>query len=127
MLLWFQLNPSVSSFQRRFVSEIKRCEEMERILGKRAEHLGWFMWTEPKHAPTQLIISVARNSRLIVICKQVPQRFSVPTMKQTLSILLLTGYLLREIQKANIAIPEEDESPLAPPPRQVLEIMASVS
>uniref|UniRef100_A0A7N6BB82 V-type proton ATPase subunit a n=1 Tax=Anabas testudineus TaxID=64144 RepID=A0A7N6BB82_ANATE len=59
------LNPSVSSFQRRFVSEIKRCEEMERIL----------------------------------------------------------GYLLREIQKANIAIPEEDESPLAPPPRQVLEIM----
>uniref|UniRef100_A0A7N6BIG0 V-type proton ATPase subunit a n=1 Tax=Anabas testudineus TaxID=64144 RepID=A0A7N6BIG0_ANATE len=50
------LNPSVSSFQRRFVSEIKRCEEMERILGKRAEHLGWFMWTEPEHAPTQLII-----------------------------------------------------------------------
>uniref|UniRef100_A0A8C4FBL9 V-type proton ATPase subunit a n=1 Tax=Dicentrarchus labrax TaxID=13489 RepID=A0A8C4FBL9_DICLA len=47
------LNPSVSSFQRRFVSEIKRCEEMERIL----------------------------------------------------------------------AVPEEDESPLAPPPRQVLEIM----
>uniref|UniRef100_A0A672QNR9 V-type proton ATPase subunit a n=1 Tax=Sinocyclocheilus grahami TaxID=75366 RepID=A0A672QNR9_SINGR len=30
------LNPSVSSFQRRFVSEIKRCEEMERILGKRS-------------------------------------------------------------------------------------------
>uniref|UniRef100_A0A672ZBH4 V-type proton ATPase subunit a n=1 Tax=Sphaeramia orbicularis TaxID=375764 RepID=A0A672ZBH4_9TELE len=30
------LNPSVSSFQRRFVSEIKRCEEMERILGKAA-------------------------------------------------------------------------------------------
>lgn len=59
------LNPSVSSFQRRFVSEIKRCEEMERIL----------------------------------------------------------GYLLREIQKARIAVPEEDESPLAPPPRQVLEIM----
>uniref|UniRef100_A0AAY4A832 V-type proton ATPase subunit a n=1 Tax=Denticeps clupeoides TaxID=299321 RepID=A0AAY4A832_9TELE len=28
------LNPSVSSFQRRFVNEIKRCEEMERILGK---------------------------------------------------------------------------------------------
>uniref|UniRef100_A0A8C8DSZ1 V-type proton ATPase subunit a n=1 Tax=Oryzias sinensis TaxID=183150 RepID=A0A8C8DSZ1_9TELE len=59
------LNPSVSSFQRRFVSEIKRCEEMERIL----------------------------------------------------------GYLLREIQKARLAVPEEDESPLAPPPRQVLEIM----
>lgn len=38
----------------------------------------------------------------------------------------MTGYLLREIQKANIAIPEEDESPLAPPPRQVLEIMASI-
>lgn len=39
---------------------------------------------------------------------------------------MLTGYLLREIQKANIAVPEEDESPLAPPPRQVLEIMVRV-
>lgn len=39
---------------------------------------------------------------------------------------LLAGYLLREIQKANIAVPEEDESPLAPPPRQVLEIMVRV-
>ncbi|XP_033832015.1 V-type proton ATPase 116 kDa subunit a 2 isoform X2 [Periophthalmus magnuspinnatus] len=59
------LNPSVSSFQRRFVSEIKRCEEMERIL----------------------------------------------------------GFLLREIQKANIAVPREDDCLIAPPPRQVLEIM----
>uniref|UniRef100_A0A8C4FCI6 V-type proton ATPase subunit a n=1 Tax=Dicentrarchus labrax TaxID=13489 RepID=A0A8C4FCI6_DICLA len=46
------LNPSVSSFQRRFVSEIKRCEEMERILGKRApgvvHHVGVaraYTWT----------------------------------------------------------------------------------
>uniref|UniRef100_A0A673XEX0 V-type proton ATPase subunit a n=1 Tax=Salmo trutta TaxID=8032 RepID=A0A673XEX0_SALTR len=31
------LNPSVNSFQRRFVSEIKRCEEMERILGEVTE------------------------------------------------------------------------------------------
>uniref|UniRef100_A0A673X405 V-type proton ATPase subunit a n=1 Tax=Salmo trutta TaxID=8032 RepID=A0A673X405_SALTR len=60
------LNPSVNSFQRRFVSEIKRCEEMERIL----------------------------------------------------------GYLLREIRKSNIAVPEDDEiCPVAPPPKHVLEIM----
>ncbi|CAB1332838.1 unnamed protein product [Coregonus sp. 'balchen'] len=60
------LNPSVNSFQRRFVSEIKRCEEMERI----------------------------------------------------------QGYLLREIRKANIAVPEDDEiCPVAPPPKHVLEIM----
>uniref|UniRef100_A0A8C7V740 V-type proton ATPase subunit a n=1 Tax=Oncorhynchus mykiss TaxID=8022 RepID=A0A8C7V740_ONCMY len=60
------LNPSVNSFQRRFVSEIKRCEEMERIL----------------------------------------------------------GYLLREIRKANIAVPEDDKiCPVAPPPKHVLEIM----
>jgi len=38
---------------------------------------------------------------------------------------LWIGYLLREIQKINISVPEEDESPLAPPPRQVLEIMVS--
>ncbi|XP_041926202.1 V-type proton ATPase 116 kDa subunit a2 [Alosa sapidissima] len=59
------LNPSVSSFQRRFVSEIKRCEEMERIL----------------------------------------------------------GYVLREIRKANIPVPECDDSPVAPAPKHVLEIM----
>ncbi|XP_051540086.1 V-type proton ATPase 116 kDa subunit a 2-like isoform X1 [Myxocyprinus asiaticus] len=59
------LNPSVSSFQRRFVSEIKRCEEMERIL----------------------------------------------------------GYLLREIKKANIAVPEPEILPVAPAPKNVLEIM----
>ena len=34
-----------------------------------------------------------------------------------------TGYLLREIRKANIAVPEEEASPAAPPPKQVLEIM----
>uniref|UniRef100_A0A8C8H328 V-type proton ATPase subunit a n=1 Tax=Oncorhynchus tshawytscha TaxID=74940 RepID=A0A8C8H328_ONCTS len=63
------LNPSVNSFQRRFVSEIKRCEEMERIL----------------------------------------------------------GYLLREIRKANIAVPEDDEiCPVAPPPKHVLEIMVGL-
>uniref|UniRef100_A0A8C1Q3G8 V-type proton ATPase subunit a n=1 Tax=Cyprinus carpio TaxID=7962 RepID=A0A8C1Q3G8_CYPCA len=59
------LNPSVSSFQRRFVSEIKRCEEMERIL----------------------------------------------------------GYLLREIRKANLAVPEAEIPPAAPAPKNVLEIM----
>uniref|UniRef100_A0A673N8J6 V-type proton ATPase subunit a n=1 Tax=Sinocyclocheilus rhinocerous TaxID=307959 RepID=A0A673N8J6_9TELE len=55
----------VSSFQRRFVSEIKRCEEMERIL----------------------------------------------------------GYLLREIRKANLAVPEAEIPPVAPAPKNVLEIM----
>ncbi|XP_018600688.1 V-type proton ATPase 116 kDa subunit a-like isoform X1 [Scleropages formosus] len=59
------LNPNVSSFQRKFVGEIKRCEEMERIL----------------------------------------------------------GYLLREIRKASIALPEAEVSPAAPQPRNVLEIM----
>ncbi|TRY65291.1 hypothetical protein DNTS_015443 [Danionella cerebrum] len=59
------LNPSVSSFQRRFVSEIKRCEEMERIL----------------------------------------------------------VYLLREIKKTNIVVPEAEVTPVAPAPKNVLEIM----
>ncbi|XP_042588242.1 V-type proton ATPase 116 kDa subunit a2-like [Cyprinus carpio] len=58
------LNPSVSSLNR-FVSEIKRCEEMERIL----------------------------------------------------------GYLLREIRKANLAVPEAELPPVAPAPKNVLEIM----
>uniref|UniRef100_A0A673N8W2 V-type proton ATPase subunit a n=1 Tax=Sinocyclocheilus rhinocerous TaxID=307959 RepID=A0A673N8W2_9TELE len=58
------LNPSVSSFQRRFVSEIKRCEEMERILGKRSL-----------------------------------------------------------LNSANLAVPEAEIPPVAPAPKNVLEIM----
>ncbi|XP_060763517.1 V-type proton ATPase 116 kDa subunit a [Neoarius graeffei] len=59
------LNPSVNSFQRKFVNEIKRSEEMERIL----------------------------------------------------------GYLLREIKKADIALPEEEVNPVAPLPKHVMGIM----
>lgn len=34
LLHLFQLNPTVNAFQRKYVNEIKKCEEMERILGK---------------------------------------------------------------------------------------------
>lgn len=36
MCVWssLQLNPTVNTFQRKYVGEIKKCEEMERILGK---------------------------------------------------------------------------------------------
>ncbi|XP_077601367.1 V-type proton ATPase 116 kDa subunit a 2-like [Stigmatopora nigra] len=59
------LNPSVNAFQRKYVNEIKRCEEMERIL----------------------------------------------------------GYLLREIKKADISLPEVDVNPLVPLPKHVMAIM----
>uniref|UniRef100_A0A8C1ARM5 V-type proton ATPase subunit a n=1 Tax=Cyprinus carpio carpio TaxID=630221 RepID=A0A8C1ARM5_CYPCA len=59
------LNPSVNSFQRKFVNEIKRCEEMERIL----------------------------------------------------------GYLLREIKKEDIPLPEGEVNPAAPLPKHVMVIM----
>ncbi|KAM6930989.1 V-type proton ATPase 116 kDa subunit a [Xenentodon cancila] len=59
------LNPSVNAFQRKHVNEIKKCEEMERIL----------------------------------------------------------GYLLREIKKADISLPERDVNPVAPSPKHVMAIM----
>ncbi|XP_067295154.1 V-type proton ATPase 116 kDa subunit a [Pseudorasbora parva] len=59
------LNPSVNSFQRKFVNEIKKCEEMERIL----------------------------------------------------------GYLLREIKKEDIPLPEGEVNPAAPLPKHVMVIM----
>ncbi|XP_068594441.1 V-type proton ATPase 116 kDa subunit a [Brachionichthys hirsutus] len=59
------LNPSVNAFQRKYVNEIKKCEEMERIL----------------------------------------------------------GYLLREIKKADISLPEADVNPVAPLPKHVISIM----
>ncbi|KAF4074169.1 hypothetical protein AMELA_G00236380 [Ameiurus melas] len=59
------LNPSVNVFQRKFVNETKRSEEMERIL----------------------------------------------------------GYLLREIKRADIALPEDEVNPMAPLPKHVMGIM----
>ena len=32
LVQFVDLNPEISAFQRRFVSEVKRCEEMERVL-----------------------------------------------------------------------------------------------
>ncbi|KAL3975822.1 cytochrome b5 [Sarotherodon galilaeus] len=61
------LNPTVNTFQRKYVNEIKKCEEMERIL----------------------------------------------------------GYLLREIKKADISLPETDVNPAAPLPKHVMTIMVS--
>lgn len=58
------LNPHVSAFQKRFVGEVKKCEELERIL----------------------------------------------------------GYLVLEIKKANIPVPEGNMLPAAPLPKHVLEI-----
>ncbi|XP_032434861.1 V-type proton ATPase 116 kDa subunit a [Xiphophorus hellerii] len=59
------LNPNVNSFQRKHVNEIKKCEEMERIL----------------------------------------------------------GYLLREIKKADISLPESDMNPVSPSPKHIMTIM----
>uniref|UniRef100_A0A8C5EQE0 V-type proton ATPase subunit a n=1 Tax=Gouania willdenowi TaxID=441366 RepID=A0A8C5EQE0_GOUWI len=59
------LNPTVNAFQRKHVNEIKKCEEMERIL----------------------------------------------------------GYLLREIKKADISLPEGDVNPVAPLPKHIITIM----
>lgn len=59
------LNPNVNAFQRKHVNEIKKCEEMERIL----------------------------------------------------------GYLLREIKKADISLPERDMNPVAPSPKHMMTIM----
>lgn len=33
-LFVFQLNPDVNAFQRKFVNEVRRCEEMDRKLSK---------------------------------------------------------------------------------------------
>uniref|UniRef100_A0AAY4AA88 V-type proton ATPase subunit a n=1 Tax=Denticeps clupeoides TaxID=299321 RepID=A0AAY4AA88_9TELE len=56
------LNPSVSSFQRRFVNEIKRCEEMERILGKGIHgHSVLFILQEQLQRLEVELSEVARN------------------------------------------------------------------
>lgn len=64
MIASFQLNPSVNAFQRKFVNEVRRCDEMERKL----------------------------------------------------------RYLRREIEKEQVPILETDESPDAPPPREIIDL-----
>ena len=34
IVVLFQLNPDVNAFQRKFVNEVRRCDEMERKLRK---------------------------------------------------------------------------------------------
>lgn len=41
-VLLLQLNPNVSVFQRKYVNEVKKCEEMERILGELYFHVCCF-------------------------------------------------------------------------------------
>lgn len=91
--LWFQLNPSVSSFQRRFVSEIKRCEEMERILGKREREsrapAGVVSWayTCMIYHQGQLSSSGPSESWIQTACSDTPPVIIIIiTMKQTVSI-----------------------------------------
>lgn len=38
-----QLNPKVSPFQRRFVGEVRRCEEMEKTFSECRRAAGW-LW-----------------------------------------------------------------------------------
>uniref|UniRef100_A0A4W5JDV9 V-type proton ATPase subunit a n=1 Tax=Hucho hucho TaxID=62062 RepID=A0A4W5JDV9_9TELE len=54
------INPSVNSFQRRFVSEIKRCEEMERILGEVTE-----MDTRPRLLPYRWVLTMCGLSAVV--------------------------------------------------------------
>ena len=39
-ILYFQLNPHVSAFQRRFVGEVRRCEDMEKTFSEWHTYVG---------------------------------------------------------------------------------------
>jgi hypothetical protein len=39
LLLFFKLNPTVNAFQRKFVNDVRRCEEMERKLSKNIDKI----------------------------------------------------------------------------------------
>lgn len=53
----FQLNPNVNSFQRKFVGEVRRCEEMEKTFGEFHLHCRF-----PHRAPTSVSDSIS-NAR----------------------------------------------------------------
>uniref|UniRef100_A0AAX7T233 V-type proton ATPase subunit a n=1 Tax=Astatotilapia calliptera TaxID=8154 RepID=A0AAX7T233_ASTCA len=71
------LNPTVNAFQRKYVNEIKKCEEMERILGKHMLVfdilivLGCLWWEEDlltegksSHGKCQLVVDLEQLQRL---------------------------------------------------------------
>ncbi|MGH0158837.1 UNVERIFIED_CONTAM: hypothetical protein FKN15_061613 [Acipenser sinensis] len=97
------LNPNVNAFQRKFVNEIKRCEEMERILG-----IACFF----------LLVQFQLNPNVNAF-----QRKFVNEIKRCEEMERILVYLLREIKKADIPLPEGDVNPVAPLPKHVMLIM----
>lgn len=46
-------------------------------------------------------------------------------ISELVSNLFCTGYLMKEVKKADISLPEGDVNPIAPLPKHILSIMVS--
>lgn len=62
LIFFFQLNKEMSAFQRKFVSEVRRCEEMER----RLRYVGSEVKKESVPVPELTVMPVAPNPREII-------------------------------------------------------------
>lgn len=86
-----QLNPDINVFQRKFVNEVRRCEEMDRKLSK------WF------------------NIFAFQLKKKVKGTF-------VMYCSWWTGFVEKEIKKANIATVDTGENPEVPFPRDMIDL-----
>lgn len=56
--------------------------------------------------------------------------YNVLVLSESQNLLFLTfytGYLMKEVKKADISLPEGDVNPIAPLPKHILSIMVSYS
>lgn len=98
-----QLNPDVNVFQRKFVNEVRRCEEMDRKLRE---------WAQ--------VFNPLLHSLFSPIFTTVSLLLVIPT--QTQSSHSLTGFVEKEIKKANIPMVDTGENPEVPLPRDMIDL-----
>ena len=123
-----QLNPDVNVFQRKFVNEVRRCEEMDRKLSKSTLSLidtqdpktDLFIKFHPVISPVQVLVIAGRpHTECQITC------YATTSGQHPINcfpFLLKTGFVEKEIKRAHIGVIDTGENPEVPFPRDMIDL-----